>query len=78
MTRCKSCDAPIRWIKMAGSGKAMPLDDAPSPQGTVAVEQGVGHVLTGLAIVEYAGPLFLSHFATCPDRTKWRKEDTDD
>jgi hypothetical protein len=64
---CKSCGAQIRWVKMTGSGKSMPLDDTPSPQGTVAVDQGVGHVLKGLAIVEYEGPLFISHFATCPN-----------
>lgn len=73
MTRCKSCDAPIRWVKMSKSGKAMPLDDAPSAEGTIAVDQGVGHVLKGLAIVEYAGPLFISHFSTCPNAGKHRK-----
>lgn len=72
MSVCKSCGAQIRWVKMAGSGKSMPLDDVPGPQGTVAVEQGVGHVLKGLAIVEYEGPLFVSHFATCPNAKEHR------
>jgi hypothetical protein len=73
MAACKSCGAPIRWVKMAGSGKSMPLDDVPSAEGTVSVERGVGHVLSGLAIVAYDGPLFVSHFATCPQANEHRR-----
>lgn len=73
MTSCKSCGATIRWVKMAGSGKSMPLDDVPSTEGTVAVERGVAHVLSGLAIVAYDGPLFVSHFASCPQANEHRR-----
>lgn len=34
MSKCRSCQAPIRWIRTA-VGKPMPLDFAPSPNGNV-------------------------------------------
>lgn len=82
--RCRSCNAPIRWAVSLASGKALPLDEAPTDRGNVwlheAGEEGgnvdVAEVLAGdkLGRARNAGvALYLSHFATCPDAGKWRK-----
>lgn len=36
MARCRSCQQEIIWVRTA-SGKAMPVDAQPSPDGNVAV-----------------------------------------
>lgn len=80
---CRSCGAAILWIKME-SGKTMPLDATPTEAGTVIIRCGpepgreTGHVETKVeAEARRAGPspvAFTSHFATCPQAGKWRKE----
>lgn len=62
MASCKSCGAPIKWVQMKESGKAMPLDDKPL---SVVVETEEGWV------VKQARQ---SHFATCPDAAAHRKQ----
>ena len=57
MSRCKSCNREIVWIKMK-SGKAMPVD---VPALTVITEDGD-------TIKAYT-----SHFATCPNANQHRK-----
>ena len=58
---CKSCQAPIYWVKMAGSGKAMPVDRGADSR--VLVERGEARVVT----------CYVSHFATCPQARQHRK-----
>lgn len=79
MTRCRSCDAEIRWAKTA-AGKRMPLDPEPSQKGNVQI----GHV-GGEEIAIVVGPadavaaqaagveLYLSHFVTCPNAAAHRR-----
>jgi len=58
-SRCRSCDAPIYWVKTA-LGRLMP----------VTVDQGrPGHLLPTVDS-EGAG---IAHFATCPNANDWRK-----
>lgn len=76
--RCRTCKAPVRWARMARSGKPHPLDADPSPRGNMRL-CGNGHaeLLTGSELLEAraAGTsLFLSHFASCPDRADWRAQ----
>lgn len=73
MSKCRSCQAKIRWVKMEPNGKPMPVDDEPSEKGNIALVGGKGHVLLAGAIAMYTGPLFLSHYASCPDAKDWRK-----
>lgn len=62
---CRSCGAPILWIVMV-SGKRMPLDAKPEKRivmdGDEPVQRGA---------VE---DCYTSHFATCPDAAKHRRE----
>lgn len=69
MTRCRSCGAPIVWAVTA-AGKRMPLDAEP----VYAIGSGVVS-LNGdeVAVVERPRPLYVSHFATCPNADQHRR-----
>lgn len=75
MSRCRSCGAEIIWAVTA-SGRNMPVDAAPSDDGTITVTQ-VG----GKNRAEVSGPPNLlddrprhtSHFATCKFASSHRK-----
>ena len=71
MSFCKSCGKRIDWYVVAASGKRMPIDPEPAPNGNVRVD-----VVANAVEVVPAGshvPLYLSHFATCPSAAKHRK-----
>lgn len=73
MAKCRSCEAPMVWVKTAANGRLMPLDPKPVPDGNVVLlasrdEQGV-RLVRVLAHGEDPGPdakRYISHFATCP------------
>lgn len=77
---CRSCDAPIIWAGSVATGKPMPVDAVPTPDGNVELRR-VGFQ-RAMAVVHAAGtglfpatdqPLRKSHFATCPQADEWRK-----
>lgn len=79
--RCRSCRAPILWSKTEG-GKRMPLDPEPVDGGNVALgvpnrydAEGnvIATVLGPLEIEAADEPLYVTHFATCPDADRWRR-----
>jgi hypothetical protein len=79
---CKSCGAPILWT-ITERGKRMPLDAAPTEDGTVEVigtafgsSLGMSRVLSGdtlTAARAARAPLRRSHFAHCPQADEWRR-----
>lgn len=67
---CKSCSAAIEWVRVATTGKMMPLDLEPRPDGNLVVEHGLVHpALDG----DSAAIRRVSHFATCPQAASWRQ-----
>jgi hypothetical protein len=58
MSECRSCGAEIVWV-VTDSGKRIPVDAETATEGDTEFEPRAGHV---------------SHFATCPDTNKWRKQ----
>lgn len=71
MSFCKACGKPIDWYTVAASGKRMPLDRDPSPDGNVRV-----NVVTNTVAVVPVGthaPLYLAHFSTRPKADEMRK-----
>jgi hypothetical protein len=60
--RCRSCHAPIYWIRTLG-GKLMPVDCAVEG-GAPPVHNPPWPALPGRGV---------SHFATCPEADRWRK-----
>lgn len=78
MNTCRSCHAEIRWEKTP-AGKRMPLDQDPHPDGNVRLGliggEKVALVLAGaeLAAAQIAGPMYRTHFQTCPDAAEHRR-----
>ena len=78
---CRGCGASILWVRTAG-GKAMPCDpellpywQEPSGREKIVTQSGevVSAWLEGLPGME-TGMGYISHFATCPDRDRFRKK----
>jgi hypothetical protein len=76
-SRCRSCHAPIRWIKMSTSATPNPINAEPSVDGTIRIEDnGRGTVLSpaGLVDARQAGEtLWVAHWSVCPDRVEWAR-----
>jgi len=73
MSTCRSCGARIEWVQTS-KGKAMPLDPTPTPDGTVVVRAGVGHVIGQLSSIQVCADerRYAPHWATCPQASEWR------
>lgn len=80
MSRCRSCNKEIVWIKMA-SGKSMPCDAAP-----ISYSENQHPSAECLTLVTPEGKIvkavfdpsgdkigYTSHFATCPNANQHRK-----
>lgn len=72
---CRSCGAPVYFLPYAVSGKLAILDVKPDvPKANLAIIDEKVYVDTqDLFEPLPPGPRYLSHWATCPDRQKWRK-----
>lgn len=72
--RCKSCDAPILWVR-TGTGRLMPLDAVPTDTGNVLIVDDIAGVYPdidpALKLKRYT-----PHFATCPGAAAHRKPRT--
>lgn len=69
MRRCRSCGAPIRWERTE-AGKPIPLDVEPVETGNLAFRED-GKVIA--ASKAPPGLRYVTHFATCPNASAWRK-----
>ena len=80
MNACKSCGARIKWIKLK-SGKANPVDDVGQKHiddlgsgATILITED-GRVITKSTKGPFQdGYGYTSHFATCPDADKHRRQ----
>jgi hypothetical protein len=75
---CRSCGARIQWVETV-AGRRMPLDVGAASDGNVIFSsEGKALVLSQDAAAQArqtgATRFFRSHFATCPDREKWRRK----
>ena len=77
--RCRSCQAPIRWVITKANGRRMPLDPEPVADGNVfVIGTQDGMPLVEVALMSEAVPAsealrYVSHFVSCPQRGEWRK-----
>ncbi len=92
MHRCRSCDAPIRWLVMK-TGKRNPMNPDPDPDRGNVLEVATDHearvhgtiVGRGVALNNddakvaraLGRELLLSHFVTCPNRAEHAKRKKD-
>jgi hypothetical protein len=77
---CRSCRAPIRWA-VTESGRRLPLDRDPAPDGNVRLAAAQVRGGTPRAVVvaaekrpDLAGELYVPHWATCKFADQHRKE----
>lgn len=71
MASCRSCEALIEWAEMP-SGKRMPLDQAPTTDGTFVFINGKARAATD-EDRRLNRPLYKSHFSTCPNADQHRR-----
>lgn len=73
MSQCRSCNAPVRFVPSATTGKLMILNADPDPRGRILVRAGKAHVMGGLFDTHHDELRYTDHHATCPDAAKYRK-----
>lgn len=81
MSRCKGCNAPIKWVKTK-KGKTIPVNPwplfvVPNPKGADTVVRENGQTVTGDSVeVGTPGAVvgYIAHFATCPGADKFRQQ----
>ena len=70
--KCRGCHAPLRWARTE-SGKAIPLDPEPVPDGNIVVtDSGIAHFLRATEMA--TSERYVSHFSTCVKRAHFRKQ----
>lgn len=76
--KCKRCPARIVWAVSESTGRRMPVDADPSPNGNVQLVEGDpprARVLSAderNTIAAQDEPLHLNHFVTCPEAGAFR------
>lgn len=75
--RCKSCSAPIYWVK-THTGRRMPVDATPTGNGNMVLASVGGQLKSephDWREPSHAPPRqrWVSHFVTCPQRGEWRR-----
>jgi hypothetical protein len=77
--KCRSCQAPIRWVRTLPKLNRTPLDPNPDPEGNMWVDHWEGDTpVMGVALNREAVPrnvpvTYVTHFVTCPEADTWRK-----
>lgn len=76
MSRCRSCDAPLRWARTE-KGRRIPLDPdpytGPEPAGLFVIRDGDLAVAVPRDAFPHE-PHYRSHFATCPNAAQHRRD----
>lgn len=88
MSKCKAaaCGLEIRWARNVATGKGLPIDPIPVPDGNVVVDRGVHpglelragewpvRVLTGaeMAALDPVTLRYQAHFRSCVDAAAFR------
>lgn len=77
VSTCKSCGAPLRWVKTQ-KGKNMPIDDNPRSEGRFVIQPDTDpprvKFLTEEKAAAYEGDKYTSHFQTCDDPQRFSKK----
>jgi hypothetical protein len=77
---CRSCNGAVIWTTNVQTGKRMPVNPTPRLGGNVVLTTGndgpEARVLPPSEAKEREArgmELYVSHFATCPNATSWRR-----
>lgn len=71
-TSCQSCGAPIKWV-VTEAGRNMPIDAEPSEKGNLLLIDRYVRFVKTREREDRDVPLYISHFATCPDARAWKR-----
>lgn len=73
--KCRSCGAPIRWVKTQASAN-MPLNLEPCEDGNIVIASNGEAIVVGTkpAYLRRPLPRYKSHFATCPNAAEHRRK----
>lgn len=72
---CRSCGAPLLWIRTSATDSLMPLDAEPVRDGNIILVDGKAHVMRGDLFEDMLeGPRYVSHHATCPQSAQHRRK----
>lgn len=71
---CRSCGRQIYMLRNEKTGRFMPIESQPDEEGniTIDVPARTFRILKGRENVEFDGPRYVSHFATCRQAQTWR------
>lgn len=73
---CRShrCGAPIIWARSMATGKLMPVDAEPVADGNIVLTEDLLGEITAVIEPGATAPRHKSHFATCPDADRFRRD----
>lgn len=74
MATCRGCGQRIEWRRHTGTKKPAPIDPEPAEGGNILV---VGESWYRVAVTtqDWAGPLHMNHFMTCPKAEAFTRRD---
>jgi hypothetical protein len=74
--KCRSCKKPVVWTKTEKLGRNMPVDSDPIYSGNIMLRQPEpgGPIIAITVQPHHQVKRYISHFATCPNRARWRKK----
>lgn len=74
---CRSCGAPVFWLRHSATGKLAPIDVEPVEGGNVLIDTiaGAYQVLHGARAdaSSVQDRVHTNHFQTCPQAPAWRQ-----
>ena len=76
--QCRSCGAPVFWLRNITTGKVAPIDAGPTERGNVEIVWAdlvyavVPRWRLDAAREAAGGRLYTSHFITCPQSRFWK------
>lgn len=75
LEKCRSCKAPVIWLRNNATSKLAPIDAQPSEKGNIEIdrEEGIYRVLN-FSQREGRADLHTNHFVTCPQAKAWGKK----
>lgn len=74
--KCRTCGAPVVFLRHIRTGKVAPIETTPSPDGDVAVgaQYMIVPALQRDAYRARGELLYKNHYATCPQARFWHAE----